>query len=159
MLCMEKIEQLQRTAKEAQEKLSAIEKTFTQEKQVLDELEHTLSTELTDLEAQQQAHSVHVEKGLLSRYNSIKASRKDHALAEIKEGNLFRMPSAASSATDFRSQTRARSPHLPILPSDALLGWANFCRIQRPVPISIRRRPLRLASRFSLFPPTRPELF
>lgn len=86
LLCMEKIEQLQRTAKEAQEKLSAIEKAFAQEKQALDELEHTLSTELADLEAQQQAHSAHVEKGLLSRYNTIKAARKDQPLAEIKEG-------------------------------------------------------------------------
>ncbi len=86
LLCMEKIEQLQRTAKEAQEKLSAIEKTFAQEKQALDELEHRFSTELANLEAQQQARSAHVEKGLLTRYNSIKASRKDHALAEIKEG-------------------------------------------------------------------------
>ncbi len=86
LLCMEKIEQQQRTAKEAQEKLGTIEKAFTQEKQALDALEHSLSTELTDLVAQQQACSAHVEKGLLSRYNSIKASRKDHALAEIKEG-------------------------------------------------------------------------
>ena len=86
LLCMEKVEQLQQTAKDAQAKLSAIEKTFTREKQALDELERTLSTELADLETQQQARSAHVEKGLLSRYNSIKASRKDHALAEIKEG-------------------------------------------------------------------------
>ena len=87
LLCMEKIEQLQRTAKEAQEKLNIVEKAYTQEKQALDKLEHTLATELADLEAQQQARSAHVEKGLLSRYNSIKAARKDHALAEIKEGN------------------------------------------------------------------------
>lgn len=87
LLCMEKIEQLQRTAKEAQEKLNIIEKSYTQEKQALDKLEQTLATELADLEAQQQARSAHVEKGLLSRYNSIKAARKDHALAEIKEGN------------------------------------------------------------------------
>ena len=86
LLCMEKIEQLQRTAKEAQEKLSVIEKAFAKEKQVLDELERKLSTELADLEAQQQAHSAHVEKGLLSRYKKIKAARKDQALAEIKEG-------------------------------------------------------------------------
>ena len=86
LLCMEKIEQLQRAMKEAQEKLSVIEKAFTQEKQALDDLEHKLSTELADLEAQQQARSAHIEKGLLSRYNSIKALRKDHALAEIKEG-------------------------------------------------------------------------
>jgi uncharacterized protein len=87
LLCMEKIEQLQRAAKEAQEKLNVIEKAYTQEKQALDKLEHTLATELADLEAQRQARSAHVEKGLLSRYNSIKAARKEHALAEIKEGN------------------------------------------------------------------------
>lgn len=86
LLCMEKIEQLQRTAKEAQEKLSATEKTFVQEKRALDELEHTLSTELADLEAHQRVRSAHVEKGLLGRYNSIKALRKDQALAAIKEG-------------------------------------------------------------------------
>jgi uncharacterized protein len=87
LLCMEKVEQLQRANKEAQEKLSVIEKAFEQEKQALDKLEHSLSTELADLEAQQRARSTHVEKGLLTRYNSIKASRKDHALAEIKDGN------------------------------------------------------------------------
>jgi hypothetical protein len=86
LLCMEKIEQLQRTAKESQEKLTVIEKTFAQEKLVLDELEHKLSTELADLEAQQRVRSAHVEKGLLSRYNTIKAARKDQPLAEIKEG-------------------------------------------------------------------------
>ena len=86
LLCMEKVEQLQRAAKEAQEKLKIIEQSSAQEKQALDELERRLSTELADLESQQQARSAHVEKGLLNRYNSIKASRKDHALAEIKEG-------------------------------------------------------------------------
>ena len=86
MLSMEKIEQMQRAAKEGQEKLTVLDKAFTKEKQALDELEHKLSTELADLEAQQQARSAHVEKGLLSRYHSIKALRKDHALAEIKEG-------------------------------------------------------------------------
>ena len=86
LLSMEKIEQLQRTAKEAQEKLSATEKAFREGKQALDELERTLSAELTDLEGQQQARSAHVDKGLLSRYNTIKAARKDQPLAEIKEG-------------------------------------------------------------------------
>jgi predicted nucleic acid-binding Zn-ribbon protein len=86
LLCMEKVEQQQRASKEAQEKLNAVEKAFAQEKQALDELEHRLSAELADLEAQQQARSAHVEKGLLSRYHAIKALRKDHALAEIKSG-------------------------------------------------------------------------
>jgi len=86
LLCMEKIEQLQQVAKEAQEKLIVVEKVFTQEKKVSDEVEKKLSTELADLEGQQQAHSAHVEKGLLSRYNAIKAVRKDQALAEVKNG-------------------------------------------------------------------------
>lgn len=86
LLCMEKIEQLQRTAKEAQEKLSVVETAFAQEKKVSDVLEKKLSTELADLESQQEAHSAHVEKGLLRRYNGIKAARKDQALAEIKDG-------------------------------------------------------------------------
>ena len=86
LVCMEKIEQLQQTAKEAQAKVSVVEKAFAQEKLVLDELEKKLAAELADLESQQQAHSAHVEKGLLVRYNSIKAARKDQALAEIKEG-------------------------------------------------------------------------
>ncbi len=86
LLCMEKIEQLQQTAKEAQAKVSVAEKAFAQEKLVLDEQEKKLSAELADLESQQQAHSAHVEKGLLVRYNSIKVARKDQALAEIKEG-------------------------------------------------------------------------
>lgn len=86
LLCMEKIEQLQQTAKEAQAKVSAVEKDFAQEKLVLDELEKKFAAELADLESQQQAHSAHVEKGLLVRYNSIKAARKDQALAEIKAG-------------------------------------------------------------------------
>ena len=86
LLCMEKIEQVQLMAKEAQEKLSAVEKAYVQEKQALDELEHALSRELADLEAQFQACSAHVEKGLLNRYNTIKAARKDQPLAQIKEG-------------------------------------------------------------------------
>jgi len=86
LLCMEKIEQVQRMAKETQEKLNVIEKAFAQEKQMLDKLERTLSTELADLESQQQALSAHVEKGLLSHYNTIKTARKDYALAEVKEG-------------------------------------------------------------------------
>ena len=86
LLCMEKIEQLQQTAKEAQEKLAVVEKVFTQEKKISDELEKKISAELADLEGQQQAHSAHVEKGLLRRYTAIKTAGKDQALAEIKDG-------------------------------------------------------------------------
>ena len=128
LLCMEKIEQLQRTAKEAQDKLNMVEKAFAQEKLVVEELEKKLSTELADLEAQQQAHSAHVEKGLLSRYNKIKAARKDQPLAEIKDGTCSGCRLQFGSTTDFRSKTLARPPDLSLLPSDALLGWGDSCR-------------------------------
>ncbi len=85
LLCMEKIEQLQQTAKEGQAKVNVVENVFTQEKLVLDELEKKLAAELADLESQQQTYSADVDEGLFVRYNSIKAARKDQALAEIKE--------------------------------------------------------------------------
>ncbi len=86
LLCMEKIEQLQQTAKDGQTTVSVVESAFAQEKLVLDALEKKLVAELVDLESQQQAHSAHLEGGLLARYNSIKAAGKDQALVEIKEG-------------------------------------------------------------------------
>ena len=158
LLCMEKIEQLQRTTKEAQEKLSVIEKAFTQEKQALDELEHTLSTELADLEAQQHVRSAHVEKGLLSRYNTIKAARKDQPLAEIKEGICsgcrLQLP------PQLISEVNARNISTPApIAVECSTGMDKFLSKQHQAPISIRRRRLRSASRSSLFSPTRPESF
>jgi len=86
LACMEKIEQLQRTITEAQAKVKGVEQTFQQEKQVLDELDRTLSAQLSDLEAQQRDRASHVERGLLERYTRLKNSRKDHALAAIRNG-------------------------------------------------------------------------
>ena len=51
LACMEKIEQLQAAAKEAQEKVRVAEQAFTKEKQVLDEMDQKLSLELAELEA------------------------------------------------------------------------------------------------------------
>jgi uncharacterized protein len=86
LACMEKIEQFQQTAKEAQEKVRVVEMAFVQEKQVLDELDRKLSAELAELEVQQRDRAAHVEKSLLVRYTKLKAARKDHALAAIKGG-------------------------------------------------------------------------
>jgi uncharacterized protein len=86
LACMEKIEQLQRTAKEAQDKVQVAEQAFNKEKQVLDELDRKLSDELARLEAQQRERSAKVEPGLLARYMKLKASRKDQPLAAIKAG-------------------------------------------------------------------------
>lgn len=86
LACMEKIEQLQQTAREAQEKVGIVESGFAKEKQVLDELDKKLSEELAQLELQQQEHAARVEKSLLARYSKLKAARKDQALAAIKGG-------------------------------------------------------------------------
>jgi len=86
LVCMEKIEQLQQAAKEAQEKVRAVEQAFLKEKQVLDELDRNLAEELAGLESKQQDRSAHVEPGLLTRYTKLKAARKDQALAAIKGG-------------------------------------------------------------------------
>ena len=86
LLCMEKIDQLQATAKAAQEKMKAVQSVFAGEKQALDEQARTLAAELAQLETQHRDAEARVEKGLLARYNQIKASRKDHALAAVRDG-------------------------------------------------------------------------
>lgn len=86
LLAMEQIEQIQRTLSEAQAKLKESESVFTREKATLDELDRTLAAELTDLDAKQKELSGQVEKSLLARYNKLKATRKDQALALLKDG-------------------------------------------------------------------------
>ncbi len=86
LACMEKIEQLQEVAKQAQEKVSAVEQTFSKEKQELDEVDRKLAAELAKLETQQRERSTQVERGLLERYTKLKNARKDQPLAAIKSG-------------------------------------------------------------------------
>ena len=86
LICMEKIDQLQRTEKEIQEKVRSLEAVFAQEKKLLDEQDHALAAELAQLEARQHEASARVEKSLLERYNQIKAVRKDQALAAVRGG-------------------------------------------------------------------------
>ena len=81
---MEKIEQLQQTAKEAQDKVRAAEQVYTKEKQVLDELDSRLSAELAELESQQRDRSGKVEPGLLARYTKLKAARKTSRLRRLR---------------------------------------------------------------------------
>jgi predicted nucleic acid-binding Zn-ribbon protein len=86
LVCMEKIDQLQRTVNETQVKVKAAEKLFAQEKQALDEQDRNLAAELAQSETQQREAAAQVDKGLLERYAQIKASRKDHALAAVRDG-------------------------------------------------------------------------
>ncbi|MBX3330168.1 MAG: hypothetical protein KF722_07190 [Nitrospira sp.] len=86
LLTMEKVDQLQKTVKEIQEKKTALEKVFAQEKQGLDAQDKELATELTQLQLRHREASGRVEKALLDRYNQVKASRKDHPLAAVRNG-------------------------------------------------------------------------
>ena len=86
LLTMEKIDQLQKTLHELQEKRVGLEKVFTLEKQGLDAQDKELSTELAQLQLRHREASVRVEKALLDRYNQVKALRKDHPLAAVRDG-------------------------------------------------------------------------
>ena len=86
LVCMDKIDQLQRTVKETEGKRKALETAFAQEKKVLDEQERSLAAELSQVEVHYQDAAARVEKNLLDRYTQIKASRKDQPLAAVRDG-------------------------------------------------------------------------
>jgi uncharacterized protein len=52
----------------------------------LDAQDKEHATELAQLELRHHAASERVEKVLLDRYNQVKASRKDHPLAAVRDG-------------------------------------------------------------------------
>lgn len=86
LLCMEQIDQLQRRLVEMQTQVKALESGFAREKAALDQQDRALAEELAELEAQQREAAAGVEKALLDRYSQIKASRKDQALAAVRDG-------------------------------------------------------------------------
>ena len=86
LMVMERIEDIQRVITDAQAKLTESEAVFTKEKATLDARDHALDLELADLESRQSQVSSQVEKGLLARYKKLKATRKDQALALVKDG-------------------------------------------------------------------------
>jgi predicted nucleic acid-binding Zn-ribbon protein len=86
LVCMEKIDQLQRMVKEAEGKKKALEAVFEQEKKALDEQDRTLAAELAQVQVRYREAAARVEKSLLDRYTQIKASRKDQPLASVRDG-------------------------------------------------------------------------
>jgi predicted nucleic acid-binding Zn-ribbon protein len=86
LLAMEKIDQLQRVVKEAQVKVGEAEQSFGREKTTLDEQDRRLAVELAELEGQQKELAAKVDKPLLDQYTRLKSTRKDQALAAVKEG-------------------------------------------------------------------------
>ena len=86
LLAMEQIEQTQRIMADAQAKLNESEGVFTKEKAALNERDRALAAELAELDIKQKTLSGEVEKTLLARYNKLKTTRKDQALALLKDG-------------------------------------------------------------------------
>ncbi len=86
LLSMEKIDELQKTVKELQERRQAHDTVFIQEKQKLETQDKELAKELARLEADYREAAGKVEKSLLDRYNQVKATRKDHPLAAVRDG-------------------------------------------------------------------------
>lgn len=89
LVYMEKVEQHQKDLTEAQARKVEAEKLFGGEKTRLDSQQVTLTAELSDLEQKHKEIAVGVEKGLLSRYTKLKASRRDQALAPVRNGICF----------------------------------------------------------------------
>ncbi|MDP3089455.1 MAG: C4-type zinc ribbon domain-containing protein [Nitrospira sp.] len=86
LVSMDKIDQLQGTIKELQGKVNAAQAVFSKEKQALDAADKELATELAQLEAEQRAAAKQIDPNLLARYTHIKLSRKDGAIAAVREG-------------------------------------------------------------------------
>ncbi|MCS6896644.1 MAG: C4-type zinc ribbon domain-containing protein, partial [Nitrospira sp.] len=86
LVCMERIDHLQRAAAEIEAKVKTLEEAFAREQQELSEQERTLVDELARVEALQREAAAKVEQSLLQRYNQIKASRKDQPLAAVRGG-------------------------------------------------------------------------
>lgn len=89
LIYMEKIEQQQKGITEAQAKKAEAEKQFAGEKARLDAQQAALTAELAELEQKHKEIAAGVEKGLLARYTKLKASRKDQALAPVRNGICF----------------------------------------------------------------------
>lgn len=89
LVYMEKVEQHQKDITEAQAKKAEAETLFAGEKAKLDAEQATLTAERSELEQKHKEIAVTVEKGLLARYTKLKASRKDQALAPVRNGICF----------------------------------------------------------------------
>ena len=89
LVYMEKVEQHQKDITEAQARKAEAEKLFAAEKTKLDAQQVALTAELSELEQKHKDIAVGVDKALLARYTKLKASRKDQALAPVRNGVCF----------------------------------------------------------------------
>jgi predicted nucleic acid-binding Zn-ribbon protein len=86
LVLMERIDQKQKESKEAQAVAAEADTVFAQERQRLEARGAELAAELSLLEAKQRTLSATIDKALIERYIKLKATRKDLALAPIRNG-------------------------------------------------------------------------
>jgi predicted nucleic acid-binding Zn-ribbon protein len=86
LLLMERIEKLQEEMTQGKVKADEAKRSFTVEKQRLDALTHRFKKETTELDERRRVLTAALDSALLARYDRIKATRKDIAIAPIRNG-------------------------------------------------------------------------
>ncbi len=86
LLLMEEVEQQQKAVQEAKSRVVEAEAAFSKLKTELEALDGSLAEELRELEQKRKGVEASAEKSLLDRYNKLKSTRKDLAVAPIRGG-------------------------------------------------------------------------
>ncbi len=86
LLLMEEVEQQQRAVQEAKSRVADAEAAFGKQKTELEALDAKLAEELGELEEKRKGVEASAEKSLLDRYNKLKSTRKELAVAPIRGG-------------------------------------------------------------------------
>ncbi|TAJ26522.1 MAG: hypothetical protein EPO64_06295 [Nitrospirae bacterium] len=86
LVLMDRVEQKQQEVKQFQAKVAELERIFAQEKRRLEDASAAFVSELSQLEQKQGTLAAAVDKSLLARYTKLKATRKELALAPIRNG-------------------------------------------------------------------------
>lgn len=89
LLLMERIEAKQKEVAQAKAQATEAERVFAQEKQRLEANVAGLQSELAQLEQKQGDVASKLDRVLLDRYNKLKATKKELALAPIRNGTCF----------------------------------------------------------------------
>jgi hypothetical protein len=135
---MERIEQQQKGIAEAQARKAEAEQLFAGEKTKLDAQQASLTAELAELEQKHKEIAVGVEKGLLARYTKLKASRKDQALAPVRNGICFGCKLQISP--QLVAQVKRSDALLFCSFCGRLLYWEGESVPEAPVTTSVRQR-------------------
>jgi len=83
---MERIDKFQEEMKQGKAKADDAQRSFTEEKARLDAMAGQLKKEMAELEDRRRALASSLDTALLARYDRIKATRKDVAMAPIRNG-------------------------------------------------------------------------